>query len=159
MRLAKQKLPMCGRIAKKSKSEDARTTAKDELEKRVTLLKDAAPNQLVVAALVATVSFTAGFTIPGGFNQNPGPDIGTAVFTKKSAFKAFLICDALAFTLSSLAVLQYFRAASAILVSKRHSSSYLRSSSSSMLEVSLQLLYSRLWSIIEAVPDLAFLLW
>lgn len=116
MRLAKQKLPMCGRIAKKSKSEDARTTAKHELEKRVTLLTAAAPTQLVVAALVATVSFTAGFTIPGGFNQNPGPDIGTAVFTEKSAFKAFLICDALAFTLSSLAVLQYFRAASATLL-------------------------------------------
>ncbi|KAJ8450412.1 hypothetical protein Cgig2_002097 [Carnegiea gigantea] len=84
------------RIAKKSKIEGTRET--------LVVIQ----NWLVVAALVATVSFTAGFTVPGGFDQSPGPEIGTAIMTKNAAFKAFLISDALAFTFSSFAIFLFF---------------------------------------------------
>ena len=108
---------MCGRIRRSNGdfdfSDDMRPTTEERLKKRVVRLWDGAQSQLIVAALVATVSFTAGFTLPGGFNQNPGPDIGMAVMTKKAAFQAFVVSDAVALTFSCFAVFLYFIAAGA----------------------------------------------
>ncbi|KAL2557821.1 Ankyrin repeat family protein [Forsythia ovata] len=50
---------------------------------------------LLVATLVATVTFTAGFTIPGGYN-NTNPDQGIATMLEKVKFQEFVICDTLA---------------------------------------------------------------
>nr|XP_048333037.1 ankyrin repeat-containing protein ITN1-like [Ziziphus jujuba var. spinosa] len=69
---------------------------------------------LVVAALIATVTFAAGFTLPGGYlsggdnlpsnaGSQPGA-AGSAVLSENAAFKAFLISDAIAMALSSCAV-------------------------------------------------------
>lgn len=66
---------------------------------------------MIVAALVATVTFTAGFTIPGGFNGNEGPNQGLAILTRKDAFKAFMVTDAIAFLLSASLLVIYFFAA------------------------------------------------
>ena len=79
-----------------------------EANREIAGCKGVIQNWLVVATLVATVSFTAGFTVPGGFDQSPGPEIGTAIMTKKAAFKAFLVSDALAFTFSSFAIFLFF---------------------------------------------------
>ncbi|KAF9661600.1 hypothetical protein SADUNF_Sadunf19G0085700 [Salix dunnii] len=59
---------------------------------------------LVVATLIATVTFAAAFTLPGGYNS----DQGTAILAKKPAFIAFLISDAISMALSASAVFIYF---------------------------------------------------
>ncbi|KAL2944724.1 Ankyrin repeat-containing protein ITN1 [Bienertia sinuspersici] len=55
----------------------------------------------VVAALLATITFTAGFTLPGGLNQ----DTGEATLATKAAFLAFLISDTIAMCFSMLVLL------------------------------------------------------
>ena len=57
-----------------------------------------------MAALIATVTFAAGFTLPGGYNVNEG----TATLAKKSAFKAFVVMDTLAMVLSVSAIFIFF---------------------------------------------------
>lgn len=55
-------------------------------------LKSAANTLSVLATLVATVTFTAAFTLPGGYKSD-GPDQGQPVLTRKGALKVsyFLI--------------------------------------------------------------------
>ncbi|MFQ6627061.1 hypothetical protein Gotur_005993 [Gossypium turneri] len=61
----------------------------------------------VMATLIATFTFTAAFTIPGGFISD-GPDEGMAILIKKSAFKAFVITDTIAMTSSMTAAVMVF---------------------------------------------------
>lgn len=56
-----------------------------------------------MAALFATVTFTAAFTVPGGNQNGGGPDQGTAVLISNTAFKAFVIADTISMVLSLLA--------------------------------------------------------
>ncbi|GMY20706.1 ankyrin repeat-containing protein At5g02620-like [Fagus crenata] len=65
--------------------------------------RNALETNLLVAMLVATVSFAAAFTMPGGYKSD-GPDQGLANLTAKVAFKAFVIFDTIAFLFSILAV-------------------------------------------------------
>lgn len=71
-------------------------------------LKKLCETHLIVAALIATVTFTAGFTVPGGFNSNYGPDEGYPVLMRKISFKAFFISDTVSLVLSTSAVFMYF---------------------------------------------------
>ncbi|KAK0603714.1 hypothetical protein LWI29_007833 [Acer saccharum] len=64
-------------------------------------------NYLVVATLIATVTFAAGFTVPGGFVANEGPTQGAAILTKNRAFQAFVIFNTVSMFLSSLAVFNH----------------------------------------------------
>lgn len=50
---------------------------------------------LLVATFIATVTFTAGFTLPGGYNNND-PDQGYATMIQKEKFQEFLIFNTLA---------------------------------------------------------------
>ncbi|XP_028113504.1 ankyrin repeat-containing protein ITN1-like [Camellia sinensis] len=74
-------------------------------------LRQIGANHLIVATLVATVAFTAGFTMPGGYNGNDGPNQGMAILTREAAFKAFMVTDTIAMSLSISAVLIHFYAA------------------------------------------------
>lgn len=57
---------------------------------------------LLVATLVATVTFSAGFAMPGGY-RNSDPNQGIANMLEKVKFQEFVICDSLAMY-SSIAV-------------------------------------------------------
>ncbi|XP_074267753.1 protein ACCELERATED CELL DEATH 6-like [Silene latifolia] len=83
-----------------------------EIEDRISRYKKMEETHLVVAALIATVSFAAAFTLPGGFDQSPGENIGLALLAKKTSFMVFLVSDTIAFTMSSIAVICYFSMAS-----------------------------------------------
>ncbi|PSS33808.1 Protein ACCELERATED CELL DEATH like [Actinidia chinensis var. chinensis] len=61
-------------------------------------------NNIIVTALIATVTFAAGFTLPGGYDGNAGPNQGMAVLVRKAAFKAFVISNAMAVICSTSAV-------------------------------------------------------
>ncbi|KAB5513016.1 hypothetical protein DKX38_030044 [Salix brachista] len=67
-------------------------------------LNKARESHLVVAALIATVTFAATFTLPGGYKS----DQGTAILAKKAAFIVFVISDAISMVLSTSAVFIHF---------------------------------------------------
>ncbi|OWM75738.1 hypothetical protein CDL15_Pgr021903 [Punica granatum] len=70
-------------------------------------LRNISGTHLLVAVLIATVTFTAGFTVPGGY-KDQGTSQGTAVLTPKVAFKVFLIANALAFYCSTASAFLHF---------------------------------------------------
>ncbi|KAF2320685.1 hypothetical protein GH714_029994 [Hevea brasiliensis] len=74
----------------------------------ITELEKTSQSHQIVATLIATITFAAGFTLPGGYSDDDGPDEGTAILTRRSAFKTFLITDTLAFALSISVVLIHF---------------------------------------------------
>ncbi|RLM57921.1 hypothetical protein C2845_PM18G03270 [Panicum miliaceum] len=59
-------------------------------------------NTSLVAILIATITFAAAFTLPGGYSTDTGNE-GLPIMARKFAFQAFLISDSLAMC-SSLAV-------------------------------------------------------
>ncbi|KAF8369839.1 hypothetical protein HHK36_032138 [Tetracentron sinense] len=67
-------------------------------------LKELRKNQMIVATLIATVTFAAAFQVPGGYKT----DNGTSVLADDSTFKQFLDADAKAFKLSMAALLLSF---------------------------------------------------
>ncbi|KAL3369641.1 hypothetical protein AABB24_010141, partial [Solanum stoloniferum] len=69
----------------------------------------AAQIHLVVSALIMTVTFTAGFTLPGGFDSDRvSPDKGMAILLKSTSFGVFVVTNAIAFTSSAAAVFTHF---------------------------------------------------
>ncbi|OMP05405.1 hypothetical protein CCACVL1_01916 [Corchorus capsularis] len=65
-------------------------------------------NHSVVAALIATVTFAAAFTLPGGYQSEEGGDQGTAILLREAAFIVFMITDAIAMVSSLSALAIYF---------------------------------------------------
>lgn len=59
---------------------------------------------LNVSILVATVTFAAGTTMPGGYIGNNGLHPGTAILTRSKAFQAFAVTDTFALAFSSYSV-------------------------------------------------------
>ncbi|KAL2506657.1 Ankyrin repeat family protein [Abeliophyllum distichum] len=90
-------------------------TKKSDLEKKRSIptdIRKIADTHMVVAALITTVAFAAGFTIPGGYDGNDGPNKGLANLSRKAAFKVFIITDTLAMVCSAAAIFLYFIGAS-----------------------------------------------
>ena len=67
-------------------------------------LSKARESHLVVAALIATVTFATAFTLPGGYKS----DRGTAILVKKAVFIVFVISDTMSMVLSISAVFIHF---------------------------------------------------
>ena len=98
----------------------AKKAKKSGESKVVSEIKKSMESHLVVAALIATVTFAAGFTLPGGYVQNGSNNQGMAVLslptngTKgrdrdmttavRNNFKHFLLADSIAFFLSMAAI-------------------------------------------------------
>ena len=73
-------------------------------------MTEASESHLVVAALIATVTFAAAFTLPGGYKSDneDGRNRGTSILTKNAAFQAFVVSDSIAMVLSLSAVFVHF---------------------------------------------------
>ncbi|KAI9196126.1 hypothetical protein LWI28_021232 [Acer negundo] len=89
-----------------SKSKDGNENRNDRSSRDDSVNK-ARRNELVAATLIATVTYAAGFTVPGGFISEKGPDQGASILIKNAAFKAFVILNSISMILSSLAVLTH----------------------------------------------------
>ncbi|XP_062105947.1 ankyrin repeat-containing protein ITN1-like isoform X1 [Humulus lupulus] len=64
-------------------------------------IKDTAKSSMIVATLIATVAFSAAFSVPGGFDQNSGKPI----LLSHSFFLAFSLADGIALVSSALSLL------------------------------------------------------
>ncbi|XP_048133699.1 protein ACCELERATED CELL DEATH 6-like [Rhodamnia argentea] len=67
------------------------------------IFKDIANTRMLVATLVVTVTFAAGFQVPGGYNSSK-PDVGIAALLGKPMYDVFVICNAVALYSSIIAV-------------------------------------------------------
>ena len=75
----------------------------------VSIMKETSQYHLVVDTLIATVAFTVGITMPGGFIGQEGPHTGSPVLMRNTAFKAFIITNTIAMVQScSAAFIQLF---------------------------------------------------
>nr|XP_043637749.1 ankyrin repeat-containing protein ITN1-like [Erigeron canadensis] len=74
---------------------------KDLFSKGEKWMKEIAAQLMVVAALIATISFAALFTFPGGYDQLTG----LPIFLPKFHFKVFIICDSFSFICSTNSIL------------------------------------------------------
>ncbi|XP_058219977.1 protein ACCELERATED CELL DEATH 6-like isoform X2 [Rhododendron vialii] len=80
-----------------SKSEETEAASKMQTYKQM------GHTLLMVATLIATVTFTAAFTMPGGFNNNPGPNQGEALLQSSESLRWFIISDSVAMSSSMVA--------------------------------------------------------
>ncbi|TQD68740.1 hypothetical protein C1H46_045727 [Malus baccata] len=76
---------------------------KDLLRKGESWMKDTANSCMLVSTIIATVVFSAAFSIPGGISDNKG----TPNFVKDTAFLIFTISDGVALFSSSTAILMF----------------------------------------------------
>ncbi|XP_019189184.1 PREDICTED: protein ACCELERATED CELL DEATH 6-like isoform X2 [Ipomoea nil] len=71
-----------------------------------TILKSSETN-IIVATLILTVTFAAGFTVPGGYDGNPGLKQGKPILLRNTAFIVFVVADTIAFICSILSIFLY----------------------------------------------------
>ncbi|KAM3335393.1 hypothetical protein ACQJBY_029692 [Aegilops geniculata] len=64
-------------------------------KERQSLTQKYTSNTSLVAILLATITFTAAFTLPGGYSSDAG-SAGLPIMSKQIAFQAFLVSDTLA---------------------------------------------------------------
>lgn len=75
------------------------------------LTKRAAEVDIVLATLIATITFAAAFQIPGGYESGGDTtSVGLPILRDKYLFKVFIIFDSLAFGLSSSSIFLHFLA-------------------------------------------------
>ncbi|KAM7518858.1 hypothetical protein LguiB_017820 [Lonicera macranthoides] len=87
----------------KDKTSAEEDDEKSQAKKQVSRMVSRANANLLVAALVATITFAA-----GGYNNNSRPNEGMAVLTRKAAFNAFVITDIISVMCSSCSAFVYF---------------------------------------------------
>ncbi|XP_022143170.1 ankyrin repeat-containing protein At5g02620-like [Momordica charantia] len=88
---ASGKLEKMNKEAENAREEETSTNNKLKLDKSSDFgLESALEVNLLVAMLVATVTFAAGFTVPGGFISS-GEQEGLAILTKKPSFVVFTV--------------------------------------------------------------------
>ena len=97
-----------GQTEKENEVKNAVSERKEEIsDKSMSVSKrvrSAGETNLLVATIIATVTFTAAFTVPGGY-ESGAVNSGLAVLSKRAAFKAFMIADAFAFGFSTASIL------------------------------------------------------
>ncbi|KAH7840741.1 hypothetical protein Vadar_020978 [Vaccinium darrowii] len=86
-------------------TEEAKKQSKQEVRETIVMLYQ---TFVIVAALITTITFTAAFAIPGGYNSNQGRDQGMAVLARAAAFKAFVITNTIAMVCSVTSIFLCF---------------------------------------------------
>ncbi|XP_063947395.1 protein ACCELERATED CELL DEATH 6-like [Daucus carota subsp. sativus] len=81
---------------------------REKMKEEVQGYRSRTNTQIIVTALITTVTFTVGFTMPGGYHQSGEPEQGLILLSKRKAFKTFMISDALALALSLTSLFIYF---------------------------------------------------
>ncbi|KAJ1274091.1 hypothetical protein BS78_05G036100 [Paspalum vaginatum] len=81
-------------------------------EKEMENMKDSTQSLCVGSVLIATVTFGATFTLPGGFIADDHANGGTPTLAPRYAFDAFMMANTLAFILSSAATVLLLRSGS-----------------------------------------------
>ncbi|XP_057505844.1 protein ACCELERATED CELL DEATH 6-like [Actinidia eriantha] len=80
------------------------STSKDkDANGKMQTYKEMAHTLLMVATLITTVTFAAAFTMPGGFNNDVGPNQGLALLRSRKYLKMFIISDSIAMSSSMAA--------------------------------------------------------
>ncbi|KAM3268256.1 hypothetical protein P3S67_031197 [Capsicum chacoense] len=98
-----------GRFVKMQLREDGRDKAKKADQTKVKRIMKSAQFQIVVSTLIMTVTFTAGMTLPRGFeSDSDSPNQGMEILIRKTAFCAVVVSDAISFTCSAVAIFIYF---------------------------------------------------
>lgn len=95
------------------KNLDKKTTDHGDGSSAIDKIEKAKDATLIAAILIATVTFAAAFTMPGGYVSSDSSDphkAGTAILAKKAAFQAFIVTDTIAMLLSTGAVLSHILA-------------------------------------------------
>ncbi|XP_075497935.1 protein ACCELERATED CELL DEATH 6-like isoform X1 [Primulina tabacum] len=87
-RLTWSALKAAGTPRRQSKSKRGSSYRTEKYKDRVNTL-------LLVSTLVATITFAAGFTLPGGYSISE-TNIGMAAMLRKTAFHVFIFCDTIA---------------------------------------------------------------
>ena len=94
---------------------DGNGNGNGEGKSKSNFMKQRSESTVLVATLIATVTFAASFTVPGGYKSQDGVDEGSAVLSKKTSFEIFLIANSAAFGLSLASVFSHFTASKMIL--------------------------------------------
>ena len=97
-------------------------SSKSKESKEIFEMKKTLKSHLIVAALIANVTFAAGFTLPGGYGQNGSENQGMAVLSlttnttnhmanaARENFRSFVMEDSITMLLSMCAIGIYFSA-------------------------------------------------
>ncbi|KAG8366167.1 hypothetical protein BUALT_Bualt17G0048500 [Buddleja alternifolia] len=80
----------------RSMSREIRRLQSSEVGSSAETYKERVNTLLLVSTLVATVTFAAGFTMPGGYNSSSDRDPGIATMLRHIAFQMFVLCGAIA---------------------------------------------------------------
>ena len=103
-----------GQTAKENEVQNAVSKSEEEIKgismSKSEILRSAGETNLLLATIIASVTFTAAFTAPGGY-ESGGINPGLAVLCKQAAFKVFVIANALAFGFSTASILVYMLSA------------------------------------------------
>ncbi|GFZ06599.1 ankyrin repeat family protein [Actinidia rufa] len=75
-------------------------TTQEETDCKTQSYRQMGRTLLMVAVLIATVTFAAAFTMPGGYNNNLGPNQGFALLLSSKQLRWFIISDSVAMTCS-----------------------------------------------------------
>ena len=106
---AKFRRPLEDDIQPKRKGEPRKAEWRVRKDRFVSIMKETSQYHLVVDTLIATVAFTAGITMPGGFIGQEGPHSGSPILMRNTAFKAFIVTNTVAMVQScSAAFIQLF---------------------------------------------------
>ncbi|XP_063940786.1 uncharacterized protein LOC108201513 [Daucus carota subsp. sativus] len=91
-------------VEKKDLEQKMHKQRREDLER----YKTRTNTQILVTALITTVTFTVGFTMPGGLHQSGEVGEGLVVLSRRRAFNIFMMSDALTLLMSTSSLFLYF---------------------------------------------------